>query len=232
MFLSLRAGAHTGVAIRSPLFTFASGGHLSFNSERKVRKNATKTYGFGFPQRAAPCRKFVSYFLAQSPFPCAVVRQKDCATTAFRCRFADAACCHGRSFYLYRRTGVLPIPTQLTSLELPFRASAHTGVGIRSPVPAPAGASPLFIFASGGHLSFNSERKVRKNATKTYGFGFPQRAAPCREFASCFSRNRFSRVPLSVKRTVPPQLSAVALLPLPVATVGVSPSTAVTGREL
>ena len=102
----------------------------------------------------------------------------------------------------------------------------------RPPSPRAAGASPLFTFASGGHLSFNSERKVRKNATKTYGFGFPQRAAPCREFASCFSRNRFSRVPLSVKRTAPPQLSATASLPLPVATVGVSPSTAVTGREL
>ena len=42
-------------------------------------------------------------FLAQSVFPCAVVGQKDCATTAFRCRFAAAACCHGRSFPLYRR---------------------------------------------------------------------------------------------------------------------------------
>ena len=94
----------------------------------------------------------------------------------------------------------------------------------------PAGV--LFAFASGGHLSFNSERKVRKNATKTYGFGFPRRAMRCRKFALCSSRNRIFRVPLSVKRTVPPQLSATASLPLPVATVGVSPSTAVTGREL
>ena len=91
----------------------------------------------------------------------------------------------------------------------------------------PAGV--LFAFASGGHLSFNSERKVRKNATKTYGFGFHQRAAPCRKLASCSSRNRLSRVPLSVKRTVPPQLSATASLPLPVATAAASPSTAVPG---
>ena len=42
-------------------------------------------------------------FLAQSPFSCAVVRQKDCATTAFRYRFAAAAPCHGSSFPLYRR---------------------------------------------------------------------------------------------------------------------------------
>ena len=92
----------------------------------------------------------------------------------------------------------------------------------------PAGV--LFAFASGGHLSFNSERKVRKNATKTYGFGFPQRAAPCRKLALCSSRNRLSRVPLSVKRTVPPQLSATASLPLPVATVAAFPSTAVPGH--
>ena len=106
---------------------------------------------------------------------------------------------------------------------LSLRASAHTGVAIRS---------PLFTFASGGHLSFNSERKVRKNATNTYGFGFPQRAMRCRKLASSSSRNRLSRAPLSVKRTVPPQLSATASLPLPVATVGTFPSTAVTGREL
>ena len=54
---------------------------------------------------------------------------------------------------------------------------------------------------------------------------------PCRKFALCSSRNRFSRVPLSVKRTVPPQLSATASLPLPAATVGVSPSTAVPGKR-
>ena len=141
MFLSLRASAHTGVAIRfprpraagaAPLFTFASGGHLSFNSERKVRKNATKTYGFGFPQRAAPCRKFVSYFLAQSPFPCAVVRQKDCATTAFRCRFAAAACCHGRSFPLYRRDGERAINGILAAQRAaPTPAAAGAAAGAR-----------------------------------------------------------------------------------------------------
>ena len=100
------------------------------------------------------------------------------------------------------------------------------------PSPRPQARQPLFTFASGGHLSFNSERKVRKNATKTYGFGFPQRAMRCRKLALCSSRNRIFRVPLSVKRTVPPQLSAVASLPLPVVTVAVSTSTAVTGREL
>ena len=42
---------------------------------------------------------------------------------------------------------------------------------------------------------------------------------PCVKPASCSSRNRFSRVPLSVKRTVPPQLSATASLPLPVTMV-------------
>ena len=41
----------------------------------------------------------------------------------------------------------------------------------------------------------------------------------------------FSRVPLSVKRTVPPQLSATASLPLPRATAAASPSTAVPGHS-
>ena len=77
-------------------------------------------------------------FLAQSDFPCTVVGQKDCATTAFRCRFAAAACCHGSHFPLYRRTGVLPIPTQPPSLEPSFRASPQAGVG-NSPPKAPSG---------------------------------------------------------------------------------------------
>jgi len=43
-------------------------------------------------------------FLAQSPFPCAVVGQKDCAPTAFRYRFAAAAPCHGSHFPLSTAT--------------------------------------------------------------------------------------------------------------------------------
>ena len=54
---------------------------------------------------------------------------------------------------------------------------------------------------------------------------------PCAKPDSCSSRNRIFRVPLSVKRTVPPQLSATASLPLPVATVEVSASTAVPGHS-
>ena len=54
---------------------------------------------------------------------------------------------------------------------------------------------------------------------------------PCAKPSLCSSRNRFFRVPLSVKRTVPPQLSAVASLPLPRATVGASTSTAITGER-
>ena len=134
-------------------------------------------------------------------------------------------------------SAIFALPHYCHSAPVPMFLSLRTSDrchwrGNPFPRPRAAGAAPLFTFASGGHLSFNSERKVRKNATKTYGFGFPQRATPCVKPASCSSRNRFSRVPLSVKRTVSPQLSAVALLPLPVATVGVSSSTAVTGREL
>ena len=52
---------------------------------------------------------------------------------------------------------------------------------------APAGASALFV--SDGLFSFNSERKEEKNATKTYGFGIPQRTIQ-REYPQLFpSRN-------------------------------------------
>ena len=125
-----------------------------------------------------------------------------------------------------------PVPVIVSCPDIPVIPSqcSHWR-GNPFPRPRAAGASPLFTFASGGHLSFNSERKVRKNATKTYGFGFPRRAMLCREFASCSSRNRLSRVPLSVKKTVPPQLSATASLPLPRATVVASPSTIATWSE-
>ena len=124
-------------------------------------------------------------------------------------RFGLPHYCHSKPV---RRLAWQSVPPSLRPAPLlSLRASDRRHWrGNPFPRPRAAGASPLFTFASGGHLSFNSERKVRKNATKTYGFGFPQRAAPCREFASCFSRSRFSRVPLSVKRAVPPQLSADA----------------------
>ena len=174
----------TGVAIRppvpapagaAPLFIFASGGHLSFNSERKVRKNATKTYGFGFPQRATPCREFVSFFLAQSVFPCAAVGQKDCATTAFRYRFAAAAYCHGSSFPLYRRTGARPISTQPSSLAPSFRASPQAGVGIR-PSKAPSGG---FRYCCGATrrtylLQCFAPQKARFDNRHTTGREFPK----------------------------------------------------------
>ena len=131
-----------------------------------------------------------------------------------------------------RAAGAEPPSLQTTPIFPSLRASdrRHWRGNPFPPSPRRRRGTP-FAVASGGHLSFNSERKVRKNAAKTYGFGFPRRALSCREFASCSSRNRFSRVPLSVKRTVPPQLSATASLPLPVATVGVSPSTVVPGER-
>ena len=71
-------------------------------------------------------------FLAQSVFPCAVVGQKDCAPTAFRYRFAAAACCHGRSFPLYRRDGERAINGILAAQRAaPTPAAAHTAAGAR-----------------------------------------------------------------------------------------------------
>ena len=152
----------------SPLFTFASGGHLSFNSERKVRKNATKTYGFGFPQRATPCRKFVSHFLAQSPFPCTVVGQKDCATTAFRCRFAAAACCHGRSFPLYRRTGVLPSQRSRPRCCHCEPVTDVTGVAIRLSRPRAAGAESLLPLPPAGYFCHQRQKYPKTPLETTF----------------------------------------------------------------
>ena len=71
-------------------------------------------------------------FLAQSSFPCAAVGQKDCATTAFRCRFAAAACCHGRSFPLYRRDGERAINGILAAQRAaPTPAAAPAAAGAR-----------------------------------------------------------------------------------------------------
>ena len=105
-------------------------------------------------------------FLAQSDFPCAAVDQKDCATTAFRYRFAAAARCHGSSFPLYRRTGARPIPTQPPSLELSFRASPQTGVAIRVPRPRAAGVSPFFTCCLRRGTFVISDKSTQKRRLK------------------------------------------------------------------
>ena len=145
-FLSLRASAHTGVGIRprarrrgNPFFMYCLRRGTFVSSDKSTQKRRLKLRFKTSSARCALCQTcFI--FLAQSDFPCAVVRQKDCATTAFRYRFAAAASCHGSRFPLYRRTGALPIPTQPLPLELSFRASPQAGVGIRTPLKPPPGA--------------------------------------------------------------------------------------------
>ena len=86
----------------SPFFTCCLRRGTFVSSDKSTQKRRLKLRFKTSSARYARAG-FVSYFLAQSVFPCVVVRQKDCATTAFRYRFAAAACCHGRSFPLYRR---------------------------------------------------------------------------------------------------------------------------------
>ena len=147
MVLSFRASPQTGVRIRSlnsspfieppPIsrrgsFTCCLRRGTFVTSDKSTQKRRLKLRFKTSSARCALCQTCLM-FLAQSPFPCAVVGQKGCATTAYRYRFAAAAPCHGSSFPLYRRTGALPIPTQPPSLELSFRASPQTGAGIRFP---------------------------------------------------------------------------------------------------
>ena len=138
-FLSLRASAHTGVGIRprarrrgNPFFMYCLRRGTFVSSDKSTQKRRLKLRFKTSSARYALCQTY-PMFLAQSVFPRTAVGQKDCATIAFRCRFAAAACCHGSSFPLYRRTGARPISTQPSSLASSFRASPQTGVGIRSP---------------------------------------------------------------------------------------------------
>ena len=74
--------------------------------------------------------------------------------------------------------------------------------------------------ASGGPISFNSERNGGKNAAKTNGFGFPRRGASFSPLLLFPTRLRRIFGFSSVQRAVRRPLSATASLPLPGATVG------------
>ena len=87
---------------RHPLFTCCLRRGTFVTSDKSTQKRRLKLrFKTSLARYALPQICFM--LLAQSPFPRTVVRQKDCATTAFRCRFAAAAPCHGSSFPLYRR---------------------------------------------------------------------------------------------------------------------------------
>ena len=109
-----------------------------------------------------------------------------------------------------------------------FRASPQAGVAIRSPRARRRGNLFYICLRRGTFVS--SDKSTQKRRLK---LRFKTSSARCAlpQTCLCSSRNRFFRVPLSVKRTVPPQLSAVASLPLPRATVAASSSTAVPGER-
>ena len=60
-----------------------------------------------------------------------------------------------------------------------------------------ASGRDLLVYVSDGPLSFNSERKGGKNASKNYVFAFPQRAIQATSGQMCTTRsqNRFHVVP-------------------------------------
>ncbi len=104
----------------APLFTCCLRRGTFVTSDKSTQKRCLKLRFKTSSARYALCQACLM-FLAQSPFLCTAVGQKDCAPTAFRYRFADAAPCHGSSFPLYRRTGEegreKRIPTSLRSSE-------------------------------------------------------------------------------------------------------------------
>ena len=122
LVMSLR-GCEAPVAIRNTLCSFSLlsptacfSSSFSFlppagyfcHQRQKYPKRRLKLRFKTSSARYALCQTCLM-LLAESVFPCTAVGQKDCATTAFRYRFAAAACCHGSSFPLYRRTVALPL---------------------------------------------------------------------------------------------------------------------------
>ena len=97
--------------------------------------------------------------------------------------------------------------------------------------PRPQAREPFLYLPPAGYFCLQRQ-KYQKTPLETTFQDFLGALRPVSNLPHVPRVIGFSRVPLSVKRTVPPQLSATALLTLPVATAGVSPSTAVTGREL
>ena len=115
-FLSLRASAHTGVGIRprarrrgNPFFMYCLRRGTFVSSDKSTQKRRLKLRFKTSSARYALCQTY-PMFLAQSVFPRTAVGQKDCATIAFRYRFAAAACCHSRSVPLYRRKRECRLP--------------------------------------------------------------------------------------------------------------------------
>ena len=151
----------------SPLFTCCLRRGTFVSSDKSTQKRRlklrfkTSSARYALPQTCL-------MFLAQSSFPCAAVGQKDCATTAFRYRFAAAACCHGRRFPLYRRTGVLSIPTHPPSLELSFLASDRRHWrGNPFPCPCPRRRGNLFYVLPPAGCFCHQRQKYPKTPLET-----------------------------------------------------------------
>ena len=152
--LSFRASPQAGVAIRSPrarrrgnpFFTCCLRRGTFVTSDKSTQKRRLKLRFKTSSARCARCQTCL-IFLAQSPFPCFVVGQKDCATTAFRYRFAAATPCHDRSVPLYRRNLERVSPFRHAA---PVRARHSEPVLTlaRESVPPKAPSGTLYIVAA------------------------------------------------------------------------------------
>ena len=155
---------------RQPLFTCCLRRGTFVISDKSTQKRRLK---LRFKTSSARCSlpQICFMFLAQSVFPCAVVRQKDCATTAFRCRFAAAACCHGRSVPLYRRNLERISPFRHAA---PVRACHSEPVLTLvwqsvSPVPAPAGAAtPFYVLPPAGYFCHQRQKYPKTPLETTF----------------------------------------------------------------
>ena len=120
-----------------------------------------------------------------------------------------------------------PLLSLRTSLDVSVIANQPAG-WCGNPSPRAPGANPLLQLPPAGYFC-HQRQKYPKTPLETTFQDFLSALRPVSNLPHVPRVIGFSRVPLSVKRTVPPQLSATASLPLPRATVAAFPSTAVPG---
>ncbi len=152
---------------RQPLFYVLPPAGYFCHQRQKYPKTPLETTFQDFLGALRPAANlpYASRVIAVPVYRC---RSRDCATTAFRCRFAAAARCHGRSFPLYRRNleRISPFrhaaPVRACHSE-PARRLARQSV---PPSPRPQARQPLFTCCLRRGTFVSSDKSTQKRRLK------------------------------------------------------------------